>query len=205
MTHPDWLLLASATAVRQPWKNGGGMTRQIAIWPPDSAPDACTWRVSAADVDHSGDFSDWSGYDRHLTVTHGAGIRLVDKDDGKALVLQTDAVFAFPGERQYACTLLDGPVRDCNVMVRRGWGSARMEVLHGSTPFVMERGFHLLYCIGGSAVVRGAPMGNEVRLGELDAIQFAERTQAEAAVIQITGADPSAACVGIHIRPHTKE
>ena len=45
-------LRRSAEHVRRPWRNGGGMTAEVAAWPPDAdAASAFDWRVSFADVD----------------------------------------------------------------------------------------------------------------------------------------------------------
>ena len=55
-----------------PWKNGGGVTREIAAWPPGSGFDDFAWRVSMAEVREDGPFSNFAGVDRILTVLEGA-------------------------------------------------------------------------------------------------------------------------------------
>jgi len=52
------------------WKNGQGMTREIAREPGDGD---FLWRLSIAEVAASGDFSLFPGYDRTITLIEGAG------------------------------------------------------------------------------------------------------------------------------------
>ena len=47
MTHT---LLAAKDRIAQPWKNGGGVTREIAVEPPGAGFDSFGWRVSTAVV-----------------------------------------------------------------------------------------------------------------------------------------------------------
>jgi len=42
---------------RMPWKNGGGVTTEIAIAPEGATLDNFDWRVSTAQVDAAGPFS----------------------------------------------------------------------------------------------------------------------------------------------------
>ena len=107
-----------------PWKNGGGQTTEIAMHPPGAALDAFAWRVSVADVEQDGPFSRFAGIDRTLVLLAGAGMRLTG--DGEPLELRTPLragqLFRRPNRR---CSLVDGPVRDFNLMVRRGSGTRR--------------------------------------------------------------------------------
>ena len=40
-----------------PWKNGAGVTREVAAWPPEARLDDFGWRVSMARVERDGPFS----------------------------------------------------------------------------------------------------------------------------------------------------
>src|SRR5664279_5262628 len=68
---------------RMPWKNGGGLTTEIVVVPPDANFDAFAWRVSMADVDESGPFSTLADIERVLVLTAGNGMRLTG--DGTTL------------------------------------------------------------------------------------------------------------------------
>jgi len=52
------------TITTLPWKNGGGVTREVA----KSHSRAPFWRLSIANVDQEGLFSSFEGLDRILTV-----------------------------------------------------------------------------------------------------------------------------------------
>lgn len=60
------------------WKNGGGITRDIAS---TSVHGNHIWRLSMADVTCDGPFSDFAGFVRILTVIKGRGMALESHDD----------------------------------------------------------------------------------------------------------------------------
>jgi environmental stress-induced protein Ves len=49
-------LLRGVDLVAAPWKNGGGVTREVAAFPAGAGLDAFVWRVSIADVAQAGPF-----------------------------------------------------------------------------------------------------------------------------------------------------
>lgn len=109
----------------QPWRNGGGTTREMLRWPTGGAPDTWTLRVAVADILRDGPFSPYPGIDRWFVVVEGGGAVLL-LDRGERLVERGDEPLPFAGEAAPACHLIDGPSRDLNLMVRRGAGPARM-------------------------------------------------------------------------------
>ena len=62
-----------------PWKNGGGVTREIVCYPAGADIQSFEWRMSIAEVARDGPFSDFSGIDRVITLLSGNGIRLVSQ------------------------------------------------------------------------------------------------------------------------------
>ncbi|PTM39160.1 HutD family protein [Bosea sp. 124] len=101
-----------------PWKNGGGVTTEIAISPPDASLDDFGWRISMAQVASDGAFSRFPGIDRTLAVLAGPGITLAFAD-GKSVVLTSDGPpYAFDGACSVEGRLLAGPITDLNVMTR---------------------------------------------------------------------------------------
>ena len=64
-------ILRAADRVATRWKNGLGVTREIAAYPPGSDLDSFGWRVSMASVDTGGPFSSFPGVDRQLAVLEG--------------------------------------------------------------------------------------------------------------------------------------
>lgn len=114
------------------WKNGGGVTREIAVHPAGSGTDDFLWRISAAEVAASGPFSEWAGVDRGLLITHGGPVHLVQRQTQRLTVLPAGQCFNFPGEEPYRCELPAGPVRDFNLMVRRTRAQGDLKTYDGA-------------------------------------------------------------------------
>ena len=105
---------------RMPWKNGGGVTTEIWAEPEGANLDSFDWRLSMADVSADGPFSRFPGIDRTLAVLSGEGIAL-EVEDGPTLIAGRDGTpVAFPGDVRVHGRLLRGPIRDLNLMTRRG-------------------------------------------------------------------------------------
>lgn len=104
----------------EPWRNGGGVTRELASHPKAaSAQDgAWDWRVSIADVGSAGDFSTFPGMERVITVIDGELLLLTV--DGEEHPLEKYRPFRFSGEAASASALPTGDIRDLNVIARAG-------------------------------------------------------------------------------------
>lgn len=159
----------------QPWKNGGGVTREIAAWPPGAGMDAFQWRVSVADIAADGPFSAFPGIDRQIALLDGAGVRLLSDDGSFDHRLDTvGEPFAFAGERGVQATLLDGATRDFNVMTRRG--ACRASIVAARREFTIPPGAHvvLLFVIEGAWRHGIAGQGGQAVLASDDGMLFAE-------------------------------
>ena len=116
------ILVAASSVVAAPWKNGGGVTRELLRLP--ASGDDWTLRISVADIGADGPFSPFPGVTRWFAVLEGAGVRLAWPD--RTLdVRRGDAPLRFDGADAPGCDLIAGPTRDLNVMVR----SDRAQVL----------------------------------------------------------------------------
>ena len=104
----------------EPWRNGGGVTRELASHPQAaSAQDgAWDWRVSIAEVTKAGDFSPFPGMERVLTVIDGELLLLTV--DGEEHPLEKYRPFRFSGEAATHGALPTGDIRDLNVITRTG-------------------------------------------------------------------------------------
>lgn len=107
------LILADEIAP-QPWRNGGGATRELFAWPA-----AADWRLrlSLADIDSDGPFSAFPGIRRHFAVLSGHGVELHFAGERQQLTAQ-DGAIEFDGAAAPGCRLLAGPTRDLNLMLR---------------------------------------------------------------------------------------
>jgi environmental stress-induced protein Ves len=132
--------------VRQRWKNGGGTTTELAR---EGAGERFLWRLSVADVDSSGPFSSFPGYERTIVLLEGDGMELTI--DGRVARLdRAFEPFVFDGGAATTCRLLGGPCRDLNVIVDRARASARVAVIEEATR--LEAACALLYAPGGDLV-----------------------------------------------------
>lgn len=117
-----------------PWKNGGGVTREIACHPPQAGMQNFDWRISIAHIASDGDFSVFAGVDRVITLLEGGGVQLSSADgstdDSVLHALDTPLQpFAFSGDAAVHGRLLNGDCHDLNVMTRRGVCQAEVRVL----------------------------------------------------------------------------
>jgi uncharacterized protein len=119
-------LLPAAERSAVPWKNRGGVTREIAVHPPRARLEDFDWRVSCAQVDAAGPFSRFQGIDRILVILEG---ELSLEVEGKpAVVLSPEsAPWEFSGDAPTSGGPVAGTVHDLNVMTRRGRSHARVQ------------------------------------------------------------------------------
>lgn len=117
-----------------PWRNGGGLTRELVAWP-DSTD--WTWRMSVAEVACGGPFSRFEGVQRGFAVLGGAGVRLTIGDQTHELT-RTSAPLWFDAAVPVDCQLLDGATQDFNLMLRGDQVAAKMLRISGVENFVLD-------------------------------------------------------------------
>ena len=119
-------VLHAADYRRMRWKNDGGWTTELAVYP--SGSENYDWRISIADIEASGPFSTFPGYDRAIALLEGVGMELrFDGDDPVRLDRRLHFV-RFSGDAETQGALISGAVRDFNVIFRRE--AVRADVLH---------------------------------------------------------------------------
>ncbi|EIF31719.1 hypothetical protein BCh11DRAFT_07251 [Burkholderia sp. Ch1-1] len=153
-------LIRGAELVAAPWKNGGGVTREVAAFPEGAGLDAFVWRVSVADVAQAGPFSRFAGIDRTLVLLSGAGMLLDEAGDGSSAhgvktyaLTQALDMAHFTGEARIEARLVDGATRDFNLMVRRDAAQGEVQVWRGPTQRTLSADAVLLYCAQGAVRV----------------------------------------------------
>lgn len=130
-----------ASRTLRPWKNGGGTTFEQAAGPPGSDLSSFDWRISVAEVAADGAFSTFEGIDRTLVLIEGNGVELV-VDDRSTILSEARPMLSFDGGATTRTRLLAGPVRDLNVMTRRG--SVGHDVVAAPTNRLATRSSHWL-------------------------------------------------------------
>ncbi len=162
--------LPAADRVPTSWKNGGGVTWQVASEPP-GAGYAFDWRISLARVVADGPFSSFPGVDRTLTVLEGA-MRLSVAGRPPVVLDPSAAPYSFAGDA--ACTAeLVAPVLDLNLMVRRDAFRAEVETVHvqAETPLGLD-GDTLILVVATGEVEMVVGDDAVASLGQLDAVRI---------------------------------
>jgi len=164
------VILRAADRRAVPWKNGGGLTREVAAHPPQSDLGNFDWRVSLAEVHRGGPFSSFPGIDRHMAVISG---RLELSISGRDVVsLSSDtAPLCFPGEVAVYAEPHAEPATDLNVMTRRGGFTARLTrcSVAAATQVRLEADTMLLLAL---APLTLCAAGIDASLSALDAARF---------------------------------
>lgn len=153
-----------------PWKNGGGSTTELAIFPEGASIDHFFWRLSTASVAQPGPFSHFAQIDRTLAILSGDGLVLkrnpsLDNEDIHILQ-KSSAPFSFFGEDVIYAELCGGSVLDLNLMTRRDVCQHFMQRLYAGEHAVCFEDAQqvLLYCAQGSARLADAA---ELATGDL--------------------------------------
>jgi environmental stress-induced protein Ves len=129
------------------------VTREIDAEPRGAALDGFLWRLSIANVDAAGAFSTFAGIDRTLVLLEGAGMRL-NEANGRVHALHAPlAMASFAGETPIDATLVDGPTRDFNVMVRRDRARATVQAHRREARFVPADDVTIIFCVQGEIAV----------------------------------------------------
>ena len=144
------MIIRLADCPPQPWKNGLGSTREIAVHPATAGIDDFVWRVSIAEVDSAAPFSRFPGIDRQIVLLDGAGFTMTMDDSRRHELTRPFEPFAFPGEADVAVALAGGPTRDFNLMVRRARARGAIAVWREPGSCLADGAVTLLYCARGA-------------------------------------------------------
>jgi environmental stress-induced protein Ves len=161
-------ILRAADRRAIPWKNGGGVTRDVAVFPAGPSPDNFDWRVSIAEIASSGPFSFFAGIDRQFAVLDGQ-VALTFDGQEKILNPQSD-VLSFAGEAPVHGEPFGGVSQDLNVMTRRDRFTGRLQRLAAASVTPSATVTILL-------ALQQLTVG-EVPLERLDALLFEGKSQA---------------------------
>lgn len=104
-----------------PWRNGRGMTLEIAREP--VAGETFAWRLSLADIDGDGDFSAYPGYRRAIVLARGNRLQLRFRGHGQRDLTPAMRGTRFEGDWRTTCKVPEGSCTDLSLIVRRGPGS----------------------------------------------------------------------------------
>jgi environmental stress-induced protein Ves len=137
-------LLDPAGYRRTPWKNGGGITIDIA--------EHDSWRFGRTPITAPGPFSDYSGFDRAQVLVVGSGL-VLQTPDGEIDVRTPFRPVAFAGDTPIVSRLESGPVEVVNLIGNRARVRIDLQVLHAGAAMGRSAGTHLIYAVRGPAAL----------------------------------------------------
>ena len=138
-----------------PWKNGGGSTMEIAIFPPEAGLMAFDWRISLATITADGPFSSFPGIDRSLMLVDGDSVQLTLDGARKVTLSAAQPMLWFPGEAAVVAQV-KGPTTDFNVMTRRDRCRHQLEKITAPCKLARRSAATLLFVAGeGHVLARG--------------------------------------------------
>ena len=137
MEFPGYRIITADELVVVPWKNGGGVTTEIASGAARADDQAWSWRISVADVGATGAFSAFPGIDRTIAVVRGSGMDL-QFEDGRMVPLELNQPVYFDGDAVVTGILRGEAIRDFNVMVDRRYYRATLSIMQGSGEVLPE-------------------------------------------------------------------
>jgi uncharacterized protein len=176
------VILRAADRVAVPWKNGGGLTREVAVHPPGSTLANFAWRVSLAEVRTGGPFSTFTGIDRQMAVLSGRLELLIAGREPVTLCADSDPV-EFAGDLPVSSEPLQSPVLDLNVMTRRAAFAACLRRCRtgSSATLALEADSTLLLALAPLTLHAPSP---DTSLVVLDAVHFCldRHTRAEVSI-----------------------
>ena len=153
----------AADRTPQPWKNGLGVQYEITC--DGSLPDDWTWRLSTADITQDVPFSIIPGVNREFCVADGNGVVLnINCVDHRC---EPGSITKFRGDDKVFASLIDGPMRALNLMVRDGAKQRHMEIASGGKHVGEGLSVACVAILGPAQVVTGSESTN---LSVLDAV-----------------------------------
>lgn len=131
-----------------PWKNGGGVTVDIAEsmlsgFAPGSW-DGMVWRFGRTAIVTPAPFSDLSGYDRQQVLISGSGL-VLETPAGEIDVRQPFRPVRFAGETRIVSRLEAGPVEVVNLIGDRSRVVTNLACLAAGGTASLPAGIHVIY------------------------------------------------------------
>lgn len=148
--------LAPASYARSPWKNGGGVTvdiaeqrlpgSQLGSW------EGLVWRLGRTTINVPAPFSDLSGFDRWQVVTGGSGL-VLDTPGGEVDLRQPFWPAHYRGEAPITSRLENGPVEVVNLIADRALAGIRIDVLQAGDSAALTGGVCVLHAPAATVTV----------------------------------------------------
>jgi environmental stress-induced protein Ves len=191
---------------RSRWKNGLGYTDQIAIHPENADLKSANflWRLSSAAIEQSSEFSLFPNHDRVLMILKGVGLKLThhfpEMGEEETVELPRLEAYEFPGDVKSRCELIDGPIVDLSVFIRKGEVSARVNpftVESENQEFIPEGRWNFIHVLSGTLGI--VSEAGEWAINAGDSFRFEGNRPEDLRVIQLRAHGPTVQAVSIAI------
>lgn len=126
-----WRVVALDALPDEPWRNGGGRTRTIAVQPGAAGEPPWDWRISVATIAQSGAFSAFPGIDRASLLLGAGGLELSADGEPTVRLHQPGDAAIYRGDARWQAEILrfGPPLSLLNLMTRRGAARGRVRAV----------------------------------------------------------------------------
>jgi uncharacterized protein len=147
--------LIKASSLREGrWRNGMGVSWDIASDPPAETSPEFGWRFAIARIDGDVPFSHYPDTDRIFTLIEGGGLDL-DFAGGETLAVHRLFVpHPYACDVDTFCRLRAGPCRALNLFLKRGRWEAAVDIL-SSNAMIDHPGPMIFFALKGASEVNG--------------------------------------------------
>lgn len=140
------------------WRNGMGVSWDIASEPAEAGAGDFGWRFAIARIDSDVPFSHYPETDRVFTLIEGNGLDLDFAGREPLAVHHPFVPHPYPCDVETYCRLRDGPCRALNLFMKRGAWTATVDIL-SSNAVIEHPGPMLFFVLQGSAIINGQALG----------------------------------------------
>lgn len=152
-------LIRKSDMVQGRWRNGMGVSWDIADWPEGAGAGDFGWRFALARIDADVPFSRYPGIDRYFTLVDGDGLDLEFSGSRPLAVGKPHVPHFYPCDVDTFCRLRGGPCLALNLFLKRGAWTARIDIVQGEA-ILRHDGPILFYALDGEAAVNGQALAS---------------------------------------------
>jgi uncharacterized protein len=155
---PQIVSLSPADYVEFPWKNGRGVTTDIAaLYRPEAKSRDWTemlWRFGRTPILENGPYSDLTGFERLQVLIAGDGFTIHTEDGAVHRDLsRTYVPVRYDGGTKLTGRLNGGPVETVNFLYRRDTFDGDLSAPAPGTKLTLKAGTHLIHAPDGAATI----------------------------------------------------
>lgn len=171
-------IIRQADFIEGRWRNGLGVSWDIASEPAGSGPQDFSWRLAIARIDGDVPFSHYDRVDRVFTLLDGNGLDLTVEGTGRLAAHDCFVPHRFPGDAATMCKLRGGPCRALNLFLGRDQWQAGVDIMKpAGARRIAHSGPSLFFALRGGGDINGrvlqcgdaAVAAGDVRLAAISA------------------------------------